>query len=235
MQETLNDNDAASQVTSSSGPTSTRLQRTQSTKPLQCITFDRDGDLQLVVGRNEGQQDMVVDSRALCRGSPVFRKMLSGSFKEAKPRNGDDWVVKLPYDKSEAMIILCDLCHGQSERTPMSPSILTLYNVAVVADKYDMVRCLRPVAFRWLKVCGRTSKLNTFEDKTLLLCAAWYLGDASLVRCLAGDISKHVQFNQQGEPYFGSWRMVDDVRLNHIDVLGKLFLLAYSNNHLSNQ
>ena len=123
------------------------------------LGFDQDGDLYLSVGSGDTAQDMLVDSRALCRSSPVFRKMLTGGFKESKPDSGE-WRVNLPEDEPRIFSILMDMCHCQYDQTPKKPSVSKLHLITKMTDKYDMLQMLRPVAQSWLNVLREKDALE---------------------------------------------------------------------------
>ncbi|KPM45446.1 hypothetical protein AK830_g1108 [Neonectria ditissima] len=80
------------------------------------LEVDPAGDLYLTVG-NDAPQEMLVDSRALCRSSPVFRKMLSANFSEAKPTHGT-WQVRLPADEPTAFALLMNIIHNAYRQVP---------------------------------------------------------------------------------------------------------------------
>lgn len=138
------------------------------TPPL--LEFDQDGDLTLKVGQNP-PQTMKVDSRALCRSSPVFRRMLRGSFSESQPHSGP-WEVKLPGDSPHAMSIIMDMVHCQHSRTPSEISLGSLVSVLAFTNKYDMARLLRPVAWRWLTSVtrGTSDAYQGGKAYMLLIC-----------------------------------------------------------------
>lgn len=199
------------------------------TDPAKPITFDQYGDLSLLVGKNPHSRVILVDSRALCRASPVFRKMLRGSFAEQQPTNGEDWVVKLPEDKPTVIATLCDLCHGQATQTLRSPSFRSLYDIVVAADKYDMIRCLRLVTRRWL-----TRYFQTFPGKPLdipetfnLLLVAGHLGDVALTKKVIGKIANNVHLDTSGNLTHGesSMPVEEYAEPNLFDVIGKICLL----------
>ncbi|KAK6836471.1 hypothetical protein PG987_006966 [Apiospora arundinis] len=87
--------------------------------------------------------------------SPVWKKMLFGGFSESKrksKRKDGDWIVKLPDDDVEAMEFFLDTIHARFDRVPTFdhiPALEDLYQIAVVADKYDINRFLRPWAKAW--------------------------------------------------------------------------------------
>lgn len=125
----------------------------------ESLTFDKDGDLKLKVGTNPSQE-MLVDSRVLCRVSPVFRKMLRGPFAERKPEQGN-WMIKLPEDRNDTFAVLMDLAHGLYIRVKRTIAINDLYKLCVLTNKYDMVSVLRPMENHWYQsISGRMGILQ---------------------------------------------------------------------------
>ncbi|CAM1507113.1 Fc.00g067540.m01.CDS01 [Cosmosporella sp. VM-42] len=151
------------------------------------INFDY-GDLRLTVG-NRSTQDMTVDSRALGRASPVLHKMLSGNFKEATPATGE-WHVKLPEDDAAAFAVLMTIIHGSFERTPASVSINALYEMAVLTDKYDMTKTLKPMAEKWLEWVEWIEGAGTVNEQAKYLFVAWEMGHATLFSSLMNRIAE---------------------------------------------
>jgi hypothetical protein len=72
------------------------------------------------------------------------------------------------------MEIILDIVHGNFDKVQAAPEPLVLYNIVVIADKYDMFKCLRPWASDWRKeVVRRLGEVC----KPLLVHVAWELGD----------------------------------------------------------
>lgn len=66
------------------------------------------------------------------------------------------------------MLVLCNIFHMRHQDVPKPGEIqdLVLYNVAVLAEKYDCVAAIKPVSGAWLfKRC----EIATHNDGTLLL------------------------------------------------------------------
>ncbi|KAK7911814.1 hypothetical protein PG985_014295 [Apiospora marii] len=89
-----------------------------------------------------------VCSRTMARSSPVWKKMLYGGYAESKPKDRD-WIVEIPDDDVLAVEFFLNTIHTRFEKVPPfneTPELDHLYRIAVVADKYDMIRFLRPWA-----------------------------------------------------------------------------------------
>ncbi|KAJ1324123.1 BTB/POZ domain-containing protein [Microdochium nivale] len=150
---------------------STAITKPEATPMDDCI-IDPRGDLWLHAQGvdSAGCADQLrfrVCSRALARASLVFEKMLFGSFAEASGnQSGGDWVIELPDDASSAMRILFEIMHSRYQRltawSSTQPSFIPLlYDLLVVADKYDCIGLFRPWAASWvhhLKVEGKSEQ-----------------------------------------------------------------------------
>jgi hypothetical protein len=141
-------------------------------------TMDPDGDLILRVGTGPAGEmtEFKVCSAALRRHSPVFKAMLYGPWTESKPPGNSEsqWVVYLPDDDPSGMETILNIVHGNFDKVQAAPEPLVLYNIMIIADKYDMFKCLRLWASDWRKEVVR--KLDEI-CKPLLVHVAWELGD----------------------------------------------------------
>jgi hypothetical protein len=150
-------------------------------------TMDPDGDLILRVGTGlvSEMTKFKVCSAALRRNSPVFRAMLYGPWTESKPPGNSEsqWVVCLPDDDPSGMETILNIVHGNFDKVQAAPEPLVLYNVVVIADKYDMFKCLRPWASDWRKEVVRNL------HKPLLVHVAWELGDETSYVNGLGDLT----------------------------------------------
>ncbi|KAK3985188.1 hypothetical protein QBC44DRAFT_251133 [Cladorrhinum sp. PSN332] len=156
-------------------------------------TIDEDGDLTLVVGPNS--REFLVCSRALSRGSPVFKRMLNGGFKESRPASGP-WIVTLPEDGDKAAEIMLYLMHASVHCVPDTLSLPDLHRVMVFSDKYDLTRYFRLWIEKWMP---DRSILFDCPDYSIALGIAWELGDADMVLRLRNRMILNCEINDQGQ------------------------------------
>ncbi|KAL1840022.1 hypothetical protein VTJ49DRAFT_893 [Mycothermus thermophilus] len=108
------------------------------------ISIDPDGDLILRVGVDFSRQQFKVCSSTMRRASPVWKAMLFGPWKEAKPAAGT-WIVDLPEDDADRLRVLLDILHGNFDAVPEKiDDVLHLAKTLDIADKYDMISRIRP-------------------------------------------------------------------------------------------
>ncbi|KAK3307391.1 uncharacterized protein B0T15DRAFT_530089 [Chaetomium strumarium] len=75
-----------------------------------------------------------VCSAAMRRASPVWKSMLFGPWKEAKPAQGD-WIVDLPEDKPWPLA----MAHGIFEKIPKYLSLQELNELLIHTENYDLI------------------------------------------------------------------------------------------------
>jgi hypothetical protein len=135
---------------------------------------------------------VLVSRRHVSKASPVFRTML------AKPAwaEGASQVVRMPEDNPEAMLLLLRVAHLEFASIPTTIAQQTLYQLAVMCDKYDCVEMLQP----WIKVWLKSNDLTSLERAgNAFIC--WTFGDEkayeqvikSLIRTTVFQIPSQVE------------------------------------------
>lgn len=172
--------------------------------PKPGVAIDEDGDLLLRVGGEYEGHDPVtyrVDSRALARHSPVFKRMLFGGFKEARPADGggdDGWTVDLPADNPIDFKLFLDIVHGWSAEVPAKTTPTVVAGLVIIAAKYDAISTLRPYAKCWGELIEPDlsewqNRINDhpwkwqayfeyIKESLRILFIAWEIGQASIFR-----------------------------------------------------
>jgi hypothetical protein len=177
--------------------------------------FDRDGELKLEIGPNG--VECVVCPRALARASPVFKRMLYGGFGESKPSQGD-WVVKLPEDNAEALMLVLHIIHGQYNKVPEILPCQKLYRITVLTDKYDLTSCLTPWAANWVRLVRFTYNEGEQQDYSLWLWSAWELGNEAIFREAAHRLVANATATSFERPTQGDKSVI--MRLEKLAVFG---------------
>ncbi|RYO80531.1 hypothetical protein DL766_009189 [Monosporascus sp. MC13-8B] len=185
--------------------------------PPQIHSIDVDGDLHLIVGRNECP-DMhsrpsrhpseiphtravtyVVCSKTLSRSSPVWKRLLYGGFAESKkPEAGGQWTVCLPEDEPVLMKTILNIAHGRFDQVPVKwGTVKDLYLLTLLTDKYDLTHLLRPWVQGWMQAMGTSyedEKQNgrgviPHEAASQCIWIVWELGDEDSMEYLINDIA----------------------------------------------
>lgn len=113
------------------------------------IIADPKGDIIFLVGPDDDRTKIQVSSKALGLASPVFLAWFSPRYLEGTPtESGAPRTVRLPDDDPAAMTILCYVLHFQSDQVSMT-SFTVFENLALLCDKYDCSRALKPWATSW--------------------------------------------------------------------------------------
>ncbi|KAM7212741.1 hypothetical protein V8F06_011884 [Rhypophila decipiens] len=147
--------------------------------------FDDLGDLTLIVGPDEVKAQ--VCSRALARHSPFFKCILYGPFSESRPLSGADWVVRLPEDQWSSTHIMLSSTHGKFDLVPKAPSLDSIYELLVLADKYDMIKTLCPFIRAWKPwVLEQLLEYGRHGNMCRAIGIAWELGAERILKDLAG-------------------------------------------------
>ncbi|KAJ4302457.1 hypothetical protein N0V88_002601 [Collariella sp. IMI 366227] len=151
------------------------------TNSLHLNQIDFRGDLKLRVGtelRGEDTKPMcfLVCSKTLARVSPVFDRMIYGSFSEAKPSDGKDWVVNLPADKPSAMELFLTIAHGHLHKAPRALSTQELYDLTALTDFYNSTHILGPWIYPWIRTLHDATSGPEVDTVPKILGIGWVLG-----------------------------------------------------------
>ncbi|KAI5922765.1 hypothetical protein F4810DRAFT_701641 [Camillea tinctor] len=191
--------------------------------------MDPAGDLHLSVGKDEAARFFVVCSKSLARSAPFWKTLLYGGFFESKkPDSQDqdktDWVVKLPEDDPKSMELLLNIVHGRFEFVPEHEARIPvddLYNLCVLADKYDMVHMLRPWARGWSKTVHNRRMFSNYTEHCKLLWISWVFGDQTNFEHTAKVLlckHRHPHDPESLEPP-GIYERMEQIRLDTITEL----------------
>jgi len=155
------------------------------------IIVDPDGDLSLVVGSDHQAipTTFKVCSAAMRRASPVWKAMLFGGWAESKANNRtSDWVVSLPDDLPDQVLIILNIAHGKFDLVPDKfEKIHELYDLIVLADKYEAIQSLRLWVNSWIRHVGSvvsptSTRVHRGQESPTILALldatyiAWKLG-----------------------------------------------------------
>lgn len=125
-------------------------------------------DVTLVVG--EDQARIAASSQVLRMASKPFFKMLGPDFKEGQLDEASTKKdVSLPADKPSAIELMCNIMHHQVSGVSTVPTVADLYDLAIVAGKYDCTFATGLAARAWIK----PTSAHDMNDLGLLLVSAF--------------------------------------------------------------
>lgn len=112
--------------------------------------------------------------------------MLRPEFKEGKQLASDGALeVPLPDDNVDAMTIICKILHLRHEKVPRRLNTTQLYEVAVLADKYQCNAALGPIAEHW---CLELQKEDDDATRITLFLFAYVMRLSSMFKATGKDI-----------------------------------------------
>ncbi|KAK2064178.1 BTB/POZ domain-containing protein [Colletotrichum caudatum] len=140
-----------------------------------------DGDVILVVGVGEETAELRVDSVILKRASRVFGAMLGPRFAEGQKlldRGSEPVKISLPEEDPEVMELVLTILHHQNARVCQIAAADSILEVAVIADKYDLVDALKYASQTMLRYHEPSIDRLTVGDLWRLGLAAGLLNEA---------------------------------------------------------
>ena len=136
------------------------------------VDIAEDGDAVFIVGPSHSR--IRAYSLLLKNASPVFKAMLAPSFKEGHQlAQAGSTEIELPEDDAEAVEIAFKTIHGYNDEIPETLSVDQVFQILLMADKYD---CRVPLSFAlecWLKRLSPETpeQLWTWAMATIIHCS----------------------------------------------------------------
>lgn len=95
--------------------------------------------------------------------------MLRPIFAEGKQLSAKGAVeISLPEDDAAAMIIICNILHLRHKEIPQKPPVDQIYQVAVLADKYNCSAALKTTVAHWFD----SRQARMFASETVIAFAS---------------------------------------------------------------
>lgn len=116
-----------------------------------------------------------VSAKHLMFASPVFKKLLTGGWKESITyfQKGSVEVIAESWD-IEALMILLRAIHGQYYRIPRKLTLEMLAKITVIADYYECREALYFLTDMWIKNVEEKMATAVSRDLILWLWVAWF-------------------------------------------------------------
>ena len=107
----------------------------------------------------------------LTTASPVFKAMLSGTFKEGRTlRDAGSLELPLPDDDPEALVILLNVIHGRSRKVPRRIDLPMLTKLAILVDCYQLHEVVDVYSELWV-TCVPEARQP--QELFQYLCVCW--------------------------------------------------------------
>lgn len=153
------------------------------------INIDPRGDVTLEVGPPGAKRSLRVSSSVLSLGSPVFTAMLNSTFIEGTvPTDGSTRTISLQEDNPRAVTTLCNVLHHQTHCGRVE-KFNDLDQLAILCDKYDCARALKPWTRLWLlRWRGSVSREDNFWK---MLYISYALDDRTAFYAASQGIVQH--------------------------------------------
>lgn len=201
-----------------------------------------DGDLRVVLKRENKDVKLTVSSKALCLASPVWKKLIFPPFEklpskesvdiereqaQEQPRSKkvrqsddfDDWEIHFTDDDYSALTLLFEISHLQFKNIPPRLPYGNLLKVAILCDQYDCVALVQPWLSQWLTDEEIESQMPGQEQWIFI---SWVFGKEKVFVDLARKLAYRVGVNSSGDrvaPYIN--KNVDFPEPTPPGILGK--------------
>ena len=171
------------------------------TERRQTIVLHVDGDVRLVVGKAGGiQQPIQASKTVMSLASPVWKAMFSRVWAEHEASE-----IPLPDDDIEATLLVLRIAHLQFQDLPKKSKLTLsrLLDLAVICDKYDLVRLVHPFLDlnQWAQPWFPIGTVGA-QYKPELLFIAWTFGYSREFELLAKHFVTHLRVEADGTLLF---------------------------------
>ncbi|KXJ93447.1 hypothetical protein Micbo1qcDRAFT_203525 [Microdochium bolleyi] len=161
-------------------------------------TIAPDGDLVLVVGAGESKVRLRVYSQCLKAASKVFAAMFSPRWSEGQNLSAESPPeIALPADDAQTMKIICSVLHYKIDRDVNEHPADVILNLAVHADKYDLMHIMGPQIEPWLKDMPITTRDRFYRWAMLMLTPNLEHTREFLFELVAKHAGSYAEFMQE--------------------------------------
>jgi hypothetical protein len=170
---------------------------------LEAYEIDPDGDVFVCLQDDAGDDEVTTvtvrcSSKVLSLASPVFKAMLQPAFRAGhRLQQTGSTEVNLEDDDWPAMLIILYALHLQNQHVSSAPSQAQLFEIAVLADKYDLYQALRPWHELWLNRHRSTVLGGARYEQWLFI--AWVFRDSDIFKRTTRKLLLETVINGDGE------------------------------------
>jgi hypothetical protein len=171
----------------------------------QTIVLHDDGDVILVMGSGSVSQRRVrVSKTAMILASPVWKAMFERHWKE-----NESTEIPLPDDDIEAILLVLRIAHLRFHELPRTGglTIAALLKLAVVCDKYDLVKLVRPFLDLYGWASSHLPDIGSGKNcNPSWFFIAWTFGYKDSFEYLATYVVRRIQLNAHGDVVMNVWQ-----------------------------
>jgi hypothetical protein len=162
---------------------------------LQTIPKFESADIDIRVTQDGKVAKWKVCSYALVLASPVWKLFVFPPF----PRLPEHEKEGLDFqdDDSSALLVLLKIAHLQFTNIPAKRSYEELLNLAILCDKYDCVRLVKPWVSKWCHALEQ--RIENWDGKEDYLFVAWVFGRKPAFTQLVSRFVLKVKTNEKSE------------------------------------
>lgn len=127
------------------------------------------------VARDETAEiQMQLSSKHLALASTYFQRMMANDWKESKSENGYAYTITADDWNADALIIMMNIIHGQTQKVPKSVDVEKLAKIAVLVDYYECHKAIHWFAEVWIGRI-REPRYMSYSRDTLLRLFVYYV------------------------------------------------------------
>jgi hypothetical protein len=98
---------------------------------------------------NPNEIEFRVSTKHLCIASPVFNKMIKGSFQESQPNDKGFLELRASDWNTRALLVLLDIIHGHHRQVPRKLDLDTIAQIGFLVDYYDCLEIVQVFFDHW--------------------------------------------------------------------------------------
>ncbi|KAI8710574.1 hypothetical protein NCS52_01557700 [Fusarium sp. LHS14.1] len=181
-------------------------------------------------GTEHGQvsYQMLVSSSHLAQASPVFRKMLKGSFAEAVANSQGLYCITAIGWDPEALVLVLDIMHGHNRSVPQKITLEMMAKVATIVDYYDCLEIVEIFAGIWVDALAESQPSTYGKDTILWLLVSWVFQRQDIFEKMTGLALRYSErlITVEGVPIpHAILKRIDEERQN---ALAEIFSTLYT-------
>jgi len=167
-------------------------------------------DIDIRVTQNDKVVKWKVSSHALVLASPVWKKFVFPPWPSLPAQDqlvtgtensldSEPSAKELDFEEDDnvALLLLLKIAHLQFTDVPAKLSYEELMNVAILCDKYDCVKLVKPWVFKWCQIVEKVATIGTKKHDYMFV--AWLFGRQKVFNLLAGRLLYQVKTNESSE------------------------------------